>query len=67
MEKNLTKGQPAWSSNTLGHEMSLLGVVVWGAGAGGREVHLTKGQPDPKADQMSSWPKLVSLLATRCL
>ena len=30
-------------------------------------VHLTKGQPDPKADQMSSWPDVVLLLATRCL
>ena len=29
--------------------------------------HLTKGQPDPKADQMSSWPDVVPLLATRCL
>ena len=32
----------------------------WGA-------HLTKGQPDPMADQMSSWPEVVLLLATRCL
>ena len=30
-------------------------------------VHLTKGQPDPKADQMSSWPDIVPFLATRCL
>ena len=30
-------------------------------------VHLTKGQPDPKADQMSSWPEVVPWLATRCL
>ena len=29
-------------------------------------VHLTKGLPDPKADQMSSWPDVVPLLATRC-
>ena len=28
--------------------------------------HVTKGQPDPKADQMSSWPEVVPLLATRC-
>ena len=25
MEKGLTKGQPAQSSNTLGHELSLVG------------------------------------------
>ena len=31
-----------------------------------RGVHLTKGQPDPKADQMSSWPHIVPFLATRC-
>ena len=36
--------------------MPLLGVV-----------HLTKGQPDWKADQMSSWPTVVPLLTTRCL
>ena len=30
-------------------------------------VHLTKGQPDPKAHQMSSWHDVVLLLATRCL
>ena len=31
------------------------------------EVHLTECQPDPRGDQMSSWPKVVPLLATRCL
>ena len=30
-------------------------------------VHLTKGQADPKPDQMSSWPDVVPFLATRCL
>ena len=40
-------------------------------------LHLTEGQPDPKADQMSSWPhkadqmstwpNVVPLLVTRCL
>ena len=30
-------------------------------------LHLTKGQADPKVDQMSSWPDIVLLLATRCL
>ena len=30
-------------------------------------VYLTKGQPDPKAEQMSSWLDIVPLLATRCL
>ena len=30
-------------------------------------VHLTKGQPDPKADQLSSWPEVVTLLTTRWL
>ena len=30
-------------------------------------VCLTKGQPDPKGDQMSSWPDVVPLLVTRCL
>ena len=29
-------------------------------------VHLTKGQPDPKADKMSCWPNIILLLATRC-
>ena len=33
----------------------------------GGGVHLTEGQPEPKADQMSSWPDVVLLLATRCL
>ena len=33
---------------------------VWG-------LHLTKGQPDPKADQMSHWPEVIPLLTTRCL
>ena len=28
---------------------------------------LTKGQPDPKAENMSNWPDIVLLLATRCL
>ena len=45
--------------------MSLPGV---GAGVGmGVEVHLTKDQPNAKAAQMSSWPGVVPLLATRCL
>ena len=39
----------------LGHQMLLLGA------------HLTKGQPDPKVDQMFSWPDIVLLLATRFL
>ena len=30
-------------------------------------VCLTAGQPDPKADQMSSWPDVVLLLVTSCL
>ena len=30
-------------------------------------VHLTEGQPDQKADQMSSWPDEVLFLATKCL
>ena len=30
-------------------------------------VHLTKGQPDPKDDQMPSWPDVVLLLGIRCL
>ena len=30
-------------------------------------VHLTRGQPDPKADEMSCWPEVVPLLTTRCL
>ena len=30
-------------------------------------VHLTEGQPDPKADQMSRWPDVTLLLVTRCL
>ena len=30
-------------------------------------VHLTEGQPDPKADQISSWPDIVLLSAARCL
>ena len=30
-------------------------------------VCLTEGQPDPKADKMSSWPDVVPLLAIRCL
>ena len=30
-------------------------------------VHLTRGQPDLKADQMSYWPEVVLCLATRCL
>ena len=42
-------------STTLGHQMPLPGV------------HLTTGQPDPMADQMSSWPDIAPLLATRCL
>ena len=43
MEKSLTKDQPAKSSNTLGHEMSPLGL---GAGViGGFGVHLNNGQP----------------------
>ena len=32
-----------------------------------QKVHLTKGQSDPKADQMSSWPDVVPILATICL
>ena len=31
------------------------------------EVCLTKGQGDPKADQISSWPNVVLLVATGCL
>ena len=30
-------------------------------------VHLTKGQPDPKGDQMPSWSYVAPLLATKCL
>ena len=40
-------------SATLGHKMPQLGV------------DLTKGQPDPKAAQMSGLPDVVLLLATR--
>ena len=29
--------------------------------------HLTKDQSDLKSDQMSTWPKVISYLATRCL
>ena len=43
--------------------MLLLG--RWWGGVKG--VHLTECQPDSKADQMSSWPKVISLLANRCL
>ena len=42
-------------STACGHQMPLLGVC------------LTECQPDPKAHQMSSWPDVVLLLATRCL
>ena len=44
-----------------------VGATWLGWGHGGRGLHLTKGQSDPKADQMPSWPKVVSLLDTRCL
>ena len=30
-------------------------------------LHLANGQPDTKADQISSWPEVIPLLATRCL
>ena len=31
------------------------------------EWYLTKGQPDTKVEQISSWPEVIPLLATRCL
>ena len=34
MEKSVTKSLPAQNSNTLGHEMSLLGVVAGGVRGG---------------------------------
>ena len=41
----------------------LVGIeVAYGVG-----VHLTKHQPDPQADDMSSWPAIVPLLTNRCL
>ena len=39
---------------TLGHTIPLLGGYIW-------------LQLEPKADQMSSWPYIVLVLATRCL
>ena len=36
-------------------------------GCRGLGVHLTRDQPDPKADQISCWPEVVPLLTTRCL
>ena len=45
-----------WSSSKLGHKMLLPGRLC-----------LAKSQPDPKADQMSSWPAVVPVLATTCL
>ena len=39
----------------------------WLLDASTRGVHLTKGQPDPKADKMSSWPEAVPPLTARCL
>ena len=58
LKVSLTKGSPnvklTWCNTALGHQMPLPGV------------HLTAGQPDPKAHQMSSWPDVVLLMATRC-
>ena len=42
-------------SSILDHEMPLTGG------------HLTECQPDPKANQMSSWPDVVPLLVSTCL
>ena len=39
----------------------------WPPDASTRGVHLTEGQPDPKADQTSSWHDVVLLLQTRFL
>ena len=91
---HLTWGQPDWSSNTLGYKMSLPVGYVWSdvnwtevvthlaTNCLCLEVHLSKGKPDPKSDQMSTWPKASfwgvhltrgqpdwssNTLATRCL
>ena len=68
-----------WCSAILGHQMPLPGgmselrstrpnlVPLLATRCLYQGVHLTKGQPDPKADQMSSWPDVVLFLATRCL
>ena len=45
----------------------LLATRCYSLGAWGVGVHLTKQQSDPQADDMSSWPAVVPLLATRCL
>ena len=50
-----------------GHGWWVGQVVGVTGGIGHWGVHLTKGQPDPNADQMSSWPEILSHLATRCL
>ena len=55
-----------WCSISLGHQMPLLR----GRGYVWPEIRLSlqwEGQPDPNADQMSRWPDVVVLLATRCL
>ena len=59
-----------WTLQTIEHEFRSMGPTLapllatrclyWG-------ISLTKGQSDPKAHKMSSWPDVVLLLATRCL
>ena len=58
-EDNRKWAQVNWTQCSLGHWIPLLRV--------GLGLYLSKGKPDPKADQMSSWPTLVSHLGTRCL
>ena len=77
------KGWPnvklTWCCTTLGHQMPLLEgmselrstgpklVIFVATRCLYQGVHLTEGQPDPKANQMSSWSDVVALLATGCL
>ena len=74
------KGWPnfklTWGSTTCGHYMPLLGDMSEPRSTGPKLVpflatrclycwvHLTEGQPDPNADQMSSWSDVVALLVT---
>ena len=55
IEKSLTKGQPAQSSNTLGSEISLAG-----------EVLLTKGQPAQSSTTLGHEMSLWQLHLTQC-
>ena len=56
-----------WKVYLTSGQLDPIWYCCWPPDASTRWVHLTACQPDPKVDQMSSWPDILLLLVTRCL